>query len=291
VAGIDKLIELDPAIYRTQAAFDTALAHVMNYQGFDAKDARVISYMHSEGAIHGGQVLNDYSANQLLKIHGYTLGAGTYLFDKEVIVDHFGTTNNWGMRDPVPLLAAMDIVRNSSDITWVPVDQIYTHGVSTYFGAVMVDIAKNYFAQNVDTILSLGASSFTNFDLGPLSLTNFAINDSSFGLGLGIDFLTSGSGIANDFAFDAGFNLGIDLTSLSGYDAGIGSDLSLDVPFSSLPGYGSSFGLNLGGGQSASFIDRNRYNSGISRGAIGRSIYTGRTSVPQPVDMIKRMFR
>jgi RHS repeat-associated protein len=161
IAGFDKIPipKIDPALYSTQAAFDAALAHVMSQNN---SAARVYSWMHSEGAIHASRIMNTLSPDEYRWIQGYTFGAGTYLFKDKRRIQNFGTRNtmlvftpllNWRVRDPVPLFAGMDIVRNSSDITWVDSDRFYTHGFPTYAEAVMVDLSKKYFAENAKAML------------------------------------------------------------------------------------------------------------------------------------------
>jgi hypothetical protein len=74
----------------------------------------------------------------------------------------------------------------------------------------------------------------------------------------------------------------------NGFNNGFERDFDIDFDIDFDFGYR---GLRLGGGQSAAFIDRNRYVRSNSRGVSGRSVFTGRGMIPKPMDLIRQLFR
>ena len=50
-------------------------------------------------------------------------------------------------------------------------------------------------------------------------------------------------------------------------------------------------GFDIGGGQSATFINRSRLINRNSRSTLGRSVFSKRNALPRPVDSIRALFR
>ena len=145
IAGAGKVLPYDPAIRETRVKLNRALRDV---QVFDDDHGRVFMWMHSEGAIHGSQVLNNIDKKTLKKIQGYTFGAGGLGFEDGVNVLHNGTLNDVGNKDPVLEYAAWACGKRSLMIEWKQVDRGYVHGFPTYAEAFMVRLAKQYFVEN-----------------------------------------------------------------------------------------------------------------------------------------------
>ncbi|MBM4149762.1 MAG: RHS repeat-associated core domain-containing protein, partial [Lentisphaerae bacterium] len=184
VAGFDKLpvplaSNLDQAVRLTRSTYEHALADVSGTGG------RVYGWMHSEGAIHGSEALNECDKSQLRQIVVNTLGAGSFAFKEEVQVKHWINRNKNGTRDPVPLLAAGDwrpsestpLVRHipfvrkivlkpgEGHINYIPNAErvitsyssfgspTYVHGFPTYAKYAIVPLSKDYFQRNARQIL------------------------------------------------------------------------------------------------------------------------------------------
>jgi hypothetical protein len=116
----------------------------------------VYGWMHSEGAIHGGNILDSLSKEELKRVHARTFGAGGYAFRKNALVDHYGnesTQNRFFKRDFVPGLACLDYINKRGDIEWKPVDKSYVHGFESYTEAHIIDISREYFRENAMEII------------------------------------------------------------------------------------------------------------------------------------------
>jgi hypothetical protein len=155
VAGAEKIPlarKVEPTYIHSMYLYNEALEHVMkqtdNY-------ARVYGWMHSEGAIHGSNIMDTLSEAELQRVKARTFGAGGYMF-REMDVTHHGNEGTWPWifsRDFVPGLAGINYLRNKDDIKWKEVPEGYVHGFPTYVKYHIIGISKEYFKENAVRII------------------------------------------------------------------------------------------------------------------------------------------
>jgi RHS repeat-associated protein len=158
MAGYDKVGPGDSAVADTKRKGAEALNAVKKTRGV------AHFWMHSEGAIHGRTFLNRVAEEDLPFVQGYTFGAGSMAFNEGVRVRHHGCINIRGERDPVPMYAALDVIKKNPNVVWQKnvrgvslsyssCQPEYVHGFPTYAYYFMTDLSKNYFHKNAKEIL------------------------------------------------------------------------------------------------------------------------------------------
>jgi len=158
VAGVEKVPlarKAEPTYIHSMILYNDALEHVMNHT--DPK-AMVYGWMHSEGAIHGSNIMDTLTEKELKRVTARTFGAGGYMFSEKAYVEHYGnknSTNRWMPKeDFVPGLAGMNYARNKGDIKWEEApDSWYVHAFPTYVKYHIIGISKEYFKENAVRII------------------------------------------------------------------------------------------------------------------------------------------
>jgi len=159
VAGAEKtpvVGQLEPTFLHSMHLYREALEHVMS-QPEEEGPARVYGWMHSEGAIHGGNVLRSLHDEPRRFVTARTFGAGGYMFGEADVTHYanFNLHNNWFLRrDIVPQLAGLNVVRRlerRGELEWMETDREgWVHGIETYVQSVIIDLARAYFDENAE---------------------------------------------------------------------------------------------------------------------------------------------
>jgi RHS repeat-associated protein len=154
VAGIEKIPlarKVEPTYIHSMSIYNKSLQHVMKQKD---QNAKVYGWMHSEGAIHGSNIMDSLSKDELGSVKARTFGAGGYMFRK-MDITHYGNEGTWWLisRDFVPGFAGIDYMRNKKEINWKKVPEGYVHGFPTYVKYHIIGISKKYFKENAIRVI------------------------------------------------------------------------------------------------------------------------------------------